>query len=47
MLDSLAMVFMALTDLVTETVSPTRDEILTEVERYMNRIREANRKDFD
>ena len=41
--DSLVSVSMALTDYVTETPSPARDEVLTEVERYLCRLREANK----
>jgi hypothetical protein len=44
MRDSWVAVSMALTDLVTETESPERDEVLTEVERYLARIREADRR---
>jgi predicted secreted protein len=45
--DSLVTVSMALTDLVTETPSPARDEVMVEVERYLCRIREAHKRDFD
>jgi NifB/MoaA-like Fe-S oxidoreductase len=45
--DSLVTVSMALTDLVTEMPSPARDEVVTEVERYLCRMREANRRDSD
>ena len=45
--DSLVSVSMALTDLVTETPSPARDEVMVEVERYLCRIREAHKRDFD
>jgi hypothetical protein len=37
---------MALTDLVTEMPSPAEDEVVTEVERYLCRMREASRRDF-
>ena len=47
MRDSLVTVSLALTDLVTEMPSPARDEVLTEVERYLSRLREANRRYFD
>lgn len=45
--DSLVTVSMALTDLVTDTPSPDRDEVMVEVECYLCRIREAHRRDFD
>ena len=45
--DSLVTASMALTDLVTEMPSPARDEVVMEVERYLFRMREANRRDFD
>lgn len=47
MRDSLVTVSMALTDLVTEMPSPSRDEVMMEVERYLCRMRQANRQDFD
>ena len=47
MRDSLVTVSMALTDLVTEMPSPARDEVLTEVERYLSRLGEANRRNFE
>lgn len=34
---------LALSDLVTETPSPARDDVLAEVERYLCRIRESER----
>ena len=47
MRDSLVTVSLALSDLVTEMPSPERDEVVTEVERYLSRMREANRRDFE
>lgn len=47
MRDSWVQISLALTDLVTETPSPARDEMRIAVERYLFRIREANRSDFD
>jgi hypothetical protein len=34
---------LALSDIVTETPTPARDEVLAEVERYLCRIRESER----
>lgn len=45
--DSWVMISLALKDVVTDTPSPSRDEVLTEVERYLWRLREANRRGFD
>ena len=45
--DSLVTVSMALTDLVTELPSPARDEVVMEVERYLCRMRELNRRNLD
>ena len=45
--DSLTTVLLALTDLVAEMPSAARDEVVTEVERYLSRMREANKRDFD
>ena len=45
--DSWVMISLALKDLVTEVPSTARDEVVTEVDRYLCRLREANRKDFD
>jgi hypothetical protein len=45
--DSLMTVSLALTDLVAEMPSDARDEVVTEVERYLCRMRESNRRDFD
>lgn len=45
--DSWVTISLALTDLVTETPSVERDEVLTEVERYLCRLRAADRRDFD
>jgi hypothetical protein len=39
--DSLVSVSMALTDYVTEIPSPAKDEIVSEVERYLSRLRTA------
>lgn len=47
MRDSLVTISLALTDLVTEMPSPARDEAAIEVERYLARISEANRRGFD
>jgi hypothetical protein len=44
MRDSWVTISLALTDLVTDTASPERDKVLTEVERYLARIREADRR---
>jgi len=44
MRDSLVTISMALTDLMTEMPSPARDEVVTEVERYLCRTREASRR---
>ena len=45
--DSLMTVSLALTDLVAEMPSAARDEVVTEVERYLHRMREAHKRDFD
>ena len=45
--DSWVMISLALKDLVTEIPSPARDEVLTDVGRYLCRFREANRGGFD
>jgi hypothetical protein len=45
--DSWVMISLALKDIMTETPSSERDEVLTEVERYLCRLREANRRSFD
>jgi hypothetical protein len=45
--DSWVTISLALTDLVTETPSIARDEVLIEVERHLSRIREGNRGSFD
>ena len=45
--DSWVMISLALKDLVTETPSQARDEVLTEVDRYLCRLREANRSGSD
>lgn len=45
--DSWVMISMALKDVVTEIPSQARDEVLTEVERYLCRLREAKRSGFD
>ena len=42
--DSLLTISLVLTDFVTEIRSLARDEVLTEVDRYLYRIREAKRK---
>jgi hypothetical protein len=47
MRDSFMVISLALKDLVTETPSAARDEVLTEVERYLNRMREGSRKNFE
>jgi len=44
MRDSLIAASLALADLITEAESPQRDEVLTEVERYLARIRETDRR---
>jgi hypothetical protein len=36
--DSLVMISLALTDLITEGPSPARDEVLADVKRYLTRI---------
>jgi hypothetical protein len=38
---------LVLTDLMADTPSPERDEVLTEVERCLSRLREADKNDFD
>ena len=43
MRDSLGMASLALKDLMAEIPSPARDEVVTEVERYLLRMREATR----
>jgi hypothetical protein len=45
--DSWVKISLALTDLVTETPSTERDEVMTEVERYLSRLRLSDRRDFD
>ncbi len=45
--DSWVMISFALKDIVTEIPSAERDEVLTEVDRYLCRIREASRGSFD
>jgi hypothetical protein len=45
--DSLVTVSLALSDLVTEMPSTARDEVVTEVERYLSRLRDANRRGFE
>ncbi len=45
--DSWVMISLALKDVVTEIPAPARDEVLTEVHRYLCRLREANRSGFD
>lgn len=45
--DSFVLISLALKDLMTETPSTARDDVLTEVERYLSRIRKESRKDFD
>jgi hypothetical protein len=45
--DSLMTISLALTDLVTEMPSTARDQVVTEVERYLCRMRKAIRRDFD
>lgn len=47
MRDSFMTVSMALTDLVTEMPSPARDEVVMEVERYLARLSEAKKPNFD
>ena len=37
--DSWVMISLALTDLITEEPSPERDEVLANVQRYLNRIK--------
>lgn len=45
--DSWVMISLALKDLMAEAASPERDEVQTEVERYLCRLREANKRNFD
>lgn len=45
--DSLVTLSLALTDLITEMPSPARDEVVIKVERYLARLSEANKRDFD
>ncbi len=45
--DSWVMISLALKDVFTETLSAERDEVLTEVNRYLCRLREVNRRSFD
>lgn len=45
--DSWVTISLALTDFITETPSIQRDEVLTEVERYLCRLREADRRNFE
>jgi hypothetical protein len=47
MRDSWVMISLALKDLVAEAPSPARDEVRTEVERYLCRMREVNKRNFD
>jgi hypothetical protein len=44
--DSWVMISLAFKDVVTEIPSPARDEVLTEVDRYLCRLREASRSGF-
>ena len=41
--DSWVQLALALKDLMTEDESPRRDEVLTEVERYLTRLKESER----
>ena len=45
--DSWVMISLALKDVFTETLSAERDEVLTEVNRYLCRLREDNRRSLD
>ena len=45
--DSWVKLSLVLTDLITETPSVSRDEVMTEVKRYLCRIRETNGRNFD
>lgn len=45
--DSWVMISLALKDVVTEIPSTARDEVLAEVERYLCRLRETNRRGFE
>ena len=47
MRDSWVAISLALTDLVAEMPSAERDEVRTEVERYLSRLQEGGRKTFD
>jgi hypothetical protein len=44
MSDSFVAISLALTDLVTDTASPERDEVLAEVKSYLARMQEADRR---
>jgi hypothetical protein len=45
--DSWVMISSALKDVMTDMPSAGRDEVLTEVERHLCRIRESGRRSFD
>lgn len=45
--DSWVMISCALKDVMTDMPSAARDEVLTEVERYLCRVREFSRRSFD
>jgi hypothetical protein len=45
--DSWVMISLALKDVFTETLSAERDEVLTDVNRYLCRLREVNRRSSD
>ena len=45
--DSWVSISLALTDLRVELPTPENDEIMSEVNRYLCRIREADRRSFD
>ena len=45
--DSLVRISLALTDLVTETPSSERSEVLATVERYLDRLRRSEPKGLD
>jgi hypothetical protein len=47
MRDALVEISLSLKDWMAETPSTARDEVLTEVERYLGRIREESRRGCD